>query len=129
MAVLTDTLCGGNLDYDEVKFIRRLTCPYCGAELRQARSGTRKDSIDPNFVPRQYRFTCVSCGANFYSLERRPVGEAPCCVKSLRETRVRQHSRLWFSVGDGVLCRELAHTCPTCGRAYTWHEQLILRGG
>jgi len=131
MEVLTDTLCE-SIMRDDARIIARLaSCPYCGGKLRQARSGTRKDTMNPDIIATQYRFQCTKCGANFYSLEQRPVGERPCCTDSLRKSRVRQHSRLWFFAEDKpeILCRELVHSCPTCGRTYTWHEQLTLRGG
>ena len=129
MRGLTDKFCKSNLDYDVTSVVKELRCPICGGELKQARSGTRKDTLDPSIIAKQYRFTCERCGANFYSLEQRPVGEEPCCTLSLQRSRVRQHSALWFEVGDGALCRELVHTCPTCGRTYTWYEKLVLKGG
>lgn len=108
-----------------------LKCPICGnGTVRQKGSGY-KIHTDFDFVrPRRYRWLCDECGAVFYSTERRPSGENPCCEEMLNQYRGRQNLKYWTSTeNDGVYKRELSASCGVCGEVYVWDETIILRGG
>jgi len=105
------------------------SCPLCGGGVRQSGSGHRLHVDEPFVEPRRYKWVCDSCGAKFYSTERRPAGENACCQVSLGRFRGRQQSRFWIDEGNGILRRELGHVCEVCGEVYVWDETLLLRGG
>lgn len=109
---------------------RRLQCP-CGRSLVQARHPGGKPVVPRRLEPHgeaqplRHAFECAGCGARYYSLEWRPVGDGECCRGFFHGYRSRSRWP-WRARGDGIFVRLMEETCPRCGATYRWKEQIAV---